>query len=93
MAQPHPRRADLSSLVLKVHALCSTAVWGPDAKEWRPQRWLDGRTINAVKRDDAGYVRWQPFSSGPQGCIGQHLALVRNTRPGMLVKLMQATWP
>jgi cytochrome P450 len=55
----------------------STAVWGADSKEWRPTRWLEGRSVNVVKRDERGALRWLPFSDGSQNCIGQHLAMVR----------------
>jgi cytochrome P450 len=54
-----------------------TAVWGADAKEWRPERWLEGRSVNAVKRDANGALRWLPFSDGAQNCMGQHLATAR----------------
>lgn len=55
---------------------CCTAVqvWGADAREWRPARWLEGRSINAVKKDTSGALRWLPFSDGVQSCIGQRLA-------------------
>lgn len=51
--------------------------WGEDAKEWRPARWLEERSVNAAKKGPAGGVRWLPFSDGPQNCIGQHIATVR----------------
>jgi cytochrome P450 len=37
----------------------------PDADAYKPERWLDG------ERD----YRFNHFSNGPQGCIGQELAL------------------
>jgi cytochrome P450 family 13 len=52
-------------------------VWGPDATSWRPARWLEGRSVNAVKRDADGNLRYLPFLTGGQNCIGQHLAMVR----------------
>ena len=58
-----------------IHRSC--AHWGPDAKTWRPERWLEGGKIGAVKRTQAGGTRWLPFSEGGQNCIGQHLAQVR----------------
>jgi Cytochrome P450 len=54
-----------------------TDAWGPDAGEWRPGRWLEGRIVNAVKKDRNGNPRWLPFQHGAQNCIGQHLAMVR----------------
>ena len=55
----------------------SRAVWGDDAKLWRPARWLEARSVNAAKRGADGASRWLPFSDGRQNCIGQHLATVR----------------
>jgi Cytochrome P450 len=56
----------------------SEEAWGLDAGEWRPGRWLEGRSVNAVKKDKDGNPRWMPFSHGAQSCIGQHLAMVRS---------------
>lgn len=56
----------------------SRTLWGFDAKEWRPERWLQGRSVNSAKEDPtSGYPRWVPFSDGRQNCIGQYLATVR----------------
>ena len=55
----------------------SKAAWGEDAKQWRPARWQEGRSVNAVKRTPSGAMRWLPFSDGRQNCIGQQLATVR----------------
>ena len=56
----------------------SKAAWGEDAKQWRPTRWLEGRSANAVKRMPSGALRWIPFSDGRQNCICQRLAIVRS---------------
>jgi cytochrome P450 len=55
----------------------SKQAWGQDAAEWRPERWLQGRTVHSAKKDVEGNLRWLPFAQGPQSCLGQHLALVR----------------
>ncbi|CAE6439340.1 unnamed protein product [Rhizoctonia solani] len=44
-----------------------SSVWGPDASEFRPERWLD---------ENAGLLNkyFVPFSLGPRSCIGRNLA-------------------
>ena len=46
-------------------------VWGPDAKVFRPERWLDEEYM--AKLPVGAY---RPFERGPRNCIGQELALV-----------------
>lgn len=43
-------------------------VWGPDAGEFRPDRWLD-----PTARQRMGF---NPFSYGPRACVGQNVALM-----------------
>ncbi|KAI1335084.1 cytochrome P450 [Xylariaceae sp. FL0016] len=45
----------------------SKELWGEDADEWNPGRWLDE---NAAVLDRF----WIPFSAGWMGCPGQHVA-------------------
>lgn len=41
----------------------STEIWGPDAEEFNPERWLDGKA--------AGMEAFlAPFSKGSRICIG-----------------------
>lgn len=52
-------------------------IWGPDAEEFRPERWLNRK---------AGWD-YIPFNGGPRICIGQQFAL---TEAGyVLVRLLQ----
>ncbi|PYI00042.1 cytochrome P450 [Aspergillus ellipticus CBS 707.79] len=44
-----------------------TDIYGPDAEEFRPERWADG-----ALRPRWGYL---PFNGGPRICIGQRYAL------------------
>ncbi|CAJ2509204.1 Uu.00g142300.m01.CDS01 [Anthostomella pinea] len=47
----------------------STDVWGADAKEFKPERWL--------KEDSAQLEKpFIPFSGGIGACVGQHLARI-----------------
>ncbi|KAH8908565.1 cytochrome P450 [Coniochaeta sp. PMI_546] len=55
----------------------STEIWGPDADEFRPERWeaVTPRQKNA----------FNPFSYGPRACVGRNVA-------EMEMKLIAATW-
>lgn len=55
----------------------SREIWGPDADEFRPERWerLTPRQKNA----------FIPFSYGPRACVGRNVA-------EMEMKLIAATW-
>ena len=44
----------------------NTAVWGPDAKDFRPERWLDEN--GTLRRESAG--QWPAFHAGPRICLG-----------------------
>lgn len=63
--------------VIALPALEGTSVenWGPDALEFRPERFLEGKKI--VDRGDAslGY-KFIPFGAGVRPCIARHLALI-----------------
>lgn len=47
-------------------------VWGPDADQFNPERWLDpnGRAQNVSQ------YSYMPFSRGPRDCIGSRFALL-----------------
>ncbi|KAH7311626.1 putative benzoate 4-monooxygenase cytochrome P450 [Stachybotrys elegans] len=52
-------------------------IWGPDADEFRPERWE-----NATPRQKNAFL---PFSYGPRACVGRNVA-------EMEMKLIAATW-
>ncbi|KOS19311.1 Benzoate 4-monooxygenase [Escovopsis weberi] len=55
----------------------STEIWGPDANEFRPERWED-----LTARQKNAFI---PFSHGPRSCVGRNVA-------EMEMKLIVATW-
>ncbi|KAJ7935175.1 cytochrome P450 [Mycena leptocephala] len=47
------------------------AVWGPDALEWKPNRWLAPLPQTVVDAQIPGvYPKLMTFIGGPRGCIG-----------------------
>jgi benzoate 4-monooxygenase len=57
----------------------STEIWGPDANEFRPERW-NPDTLTARQKN-----AFIPFSHGPRACVGRNVA-------EMEMKLIVATW-
>lgn len=55
----------------------SREIWGPDAAEFRPERW---ESVTARQRN-----AFIPFSHGPRACVGRNVA-------EMEMKLIVATW-
>ncbi|KAF2804100.1 cytochrome P450 [Mytilinidion resinicola] len=49
-------------------------VWGADAGEWRPERWLDGEVGEGEEKLRPGWA-YLPFGGGPRICVGQQFAL------------------
>ncbi len=46
-------------------------IWGPDAHEFNPDRWLDEAYMAKLPPG-----AWRPFERGPRNCIGQELAML-----------------
>jgi len=49
------------------------AIWGPDASEFRPERWTEASPEQRKQMMDA----FAPFSVGPRACIGRSLAVMQ----------------
>jgi len=60
------------------------ALWGPDADEFDPERWIDPARLS---RFTSNPMMFTPFSAGPRICIGQNYAY--NEASFFLVRLMQ----
>lgn len=63
LRHPVPAGTIVSSQAWTLHR--DPSIWGPDADEFSPERWLEGRGVEKA---------WWAFGSGGRGCIGQHLA-------------------
>lgn len=59
-----------------------TDLWGPDANQFRPERW--GEPAARQARIDWA---WLPFNGGPRVCVGQQLALVHSAY--YIIRLLQ----
>lgn len=60
-------------------------IFGPDAENFDPTRWLDNEHSSSPLRPGWGYL---PFSGGPRICIGQQFALTEASY--VVVRLLQA---
>ncbi|KAF9399868.1 hypothetical protein BGX21_005454 [Mortierella sp. AD011] len=55
----------------------STSIWGPDAKDYNPDRWMNGEKPSPTK--------FPAFHAGPRTCLGQQFATIEAvTVMGML---------
>ncbi|KAI6120970.1 cytochrome P450 [Pisolithus croceorrhizus] len=54
---------------------CSTAIWGADAKVFRPERWLEEGGIPKKAQEVQGYRHLLTFVDGPRTCLGKGFAV------------------
>ncbi|KAG2066952.1 cytochrome P450 [Suillus decipiens] len=54
----------------------SPAIWGPDAKEFKPSRWLTEDGITAKAKEVQGHKHLLTFSDGPRACLGKDFAIM-----------------
>ncbi|KAK1945927.1 Cytochrome P450 86A2 [Phytophthora citrophthora] len=50
-----------------------TQVWGPDAEEFKPERWIDPATGKIVA---VSAYKFASFNAGPRMCLGMNLAML-----------------
>ncbi|PVH71915.1 hypothetical protein DL98DRAFT_612749 [Cadophora sp. DSE1049] len=63
----HVKKGQPMTLMLgQIH--CDENCWGPDAKQWKPERML-GENFDKIKTNS-----WKPFGNGSRGCIGRAFA-------------------
>lgn len=64
-------------LVIPIRAVNrSEKVWGPDAKIFKPERWLDGESgLTAKSKEYTGYHHLLSLGSGPRICLGRLFAV------------------
>lgn len=64
------------SIIVPMRAINrSTDIWGPDAKEFIPQRWIDEGGIPAKAKEVQGHRHLLTFVDGPRTCLGKSFAL------------------
>ncbi|KAF7299062.1 hypothetical protein MIND_00854500 [Mycena indigotica] len=59
-------------------------LWGPDAEEFDPDRWLDDRLKKYLLKNSFQFL---PFNAGPRICLGQQFAY--NEMSFILIRLLQ----
>ncbi|KAI5994730.1 cytochrome P450 [Pisolithus albus] len=53
----------------------STAIWGANAKKFRPERWIERDGIAKKAQEVQGHRHLLSFGDGPRMCIGKGIAL------------------
>ncbi|KAG8218157.1 cytochrome P450 [Butyriboletus roseoflavus] len=53
----------------------STALWGADAKEFKPERWIGDEGIPAAAKEVQGHRHLLTFIDGPRTCLGKGFAI------------------
>ncbi|KAG2101113.1 cytochrome P450 [Suillus discolor] len=65
-----------SLFVIPIEAINrSLAIWGPDAKEFKPDRWLTEDGITGKAKEVQGHRHLLTFVDGPRTCLGKDFAL------------------
>ena len=72
----------------------STSLWGADAKEFKPQRWLEEGGIQGKAKEIQGYRHLLTFVDGPRTCLGKSFALAefKVCNPPSAVGTVSTNW-
>jgi cytochrome P450 len=54
----------------------SSAIWGPDAKQFKPDRWLTEEGISGKAKEVQGHRHLLTFVDGPKTCLGKDFAII-----------------
>ncbi|KDR74239.1 hypothetical protein GALMADRAFT_572553 [Galerina marginata CBS 339.88] len=70
-----------TKIIIPNHFLnCSPSIWGSDAHEFNPDRWLDDPVLKADRNPDditSARLRLWSFGEGPRVCVGRVFALTQ----------------
>ena len=66
-----------TAVTINVQALHADPItWGPDALEWRPDRWLKHSTKEQEEFTQVQPGTYVPWAEGPRVCVGRKFAQV-----------------
>ncbi|OCB92139.1 cytochrome P450 [Sanghuangporus baumii] len=73
----HIAVAQGSAVFVSIRAINrSEEIWGPDAKEFKPERWLDNESgLTPKAKEVQGYHHILSFVDGPRTCLGRAFAI------------------
>nr|QEP49721.1 11-oxo-beta-amyrin 30-oxidase [Inonotus obliquus] len=73
----HITVAQGSAVMVPIRAINrSEEIWGPDAKEFKPERWLDNEAgLTSKAKEIQGYHHILSFIDGPRTCLGRAFAI------------------
>ncbi|KAJ7688275.1 cytochrome P450 [Mycena rosella] len=65
----------------------SEALWGPDAKEFKPERWVEvKKEMKLPAKELQGHHHLLTFHDGPRTCLGKSFALAASAALSVLVR-------
>ncbi|KAL5488430.1 hypothetical protein ACEPAI_6548 [Sanghuangporus weigelae] len=66
-----------TSIIVPIRAINrSEEIWGPDAKEFKPERWLNSESgLTEKAKEIHGYHHILSFIDGPRTCLGRPFAI------------------